>query len=145
MKTILAFFFVFLSTLGQSKAATCTLHSPNFDIEIDNKENSKQANNEIIVYYFHATRRCETCQAVEKISKETITNYNSSSIKFRSINREEDANQTLIQKYKIAGQTLLIVKGEKVVDLTNTAFLNARTKPDKLKAKIRETVDNLSK
>jgi len=37
----------------------------------------------------------------------------------------------------------LILKGDKAVDLTNFAFMNARTKPEKLKAKIKDTIDKM--
>ena len=63
---------------------------------------------------------------------------------FKSINRDEEKDNPMIAKYKVSGQTLLIVKGDKVVNLTNDAFMNARTNPDKLKAKIKSTVDSLN-
>jgi hypothetical protein len=52
-------------------------------------------------------------------------------------------DKSLIEKYKVGGQTLLIIKGDKVVNITNDAFMNARTNPDKLKAKIKLTVDSM--
>lgn len=92
-------------------------------------------------YYFHATRRCATCQAVESVSKEAIKEYYGDKVAFETINREEHKDHPMIKEHKISGQTLLIVKGNEVVNLTNTAFLNARSNPDKLKAKIKETID----
>jgi hypothetical protein len=97
----------------------------------------------IEVYYFHATNRCVTCQAVETVTKEALKQYYGDQITLKSINREEDKTNPLIGKYKIAGQTLLILKGDKAVDLTNFAFMNARTKPEKLKAKIKDTIDKM--
>lgn len=94
-------------------------------------------------YYFHATRRCATCEAVESVTKQALKEYYGDKITFSSINREEEKGNPLIAKYKVAGQTLIIVKGDKVVNLTNEAFMNARTKPDKLKAKIKSTIDGL--
>lgn len=92
-------------------------------------------------YYFHATRRCATCQAVEKVSEEAIKEYYGDKVKFTSVNREKDENKDLTDKFNIHGQTLLIVKGDKVKNLTNYAFMNARSNPEKLKAKIKETID----
>ena len=37
----------------------------------------------------------------------------------------------------------LFVKGDQKVDLTTDGFMNARSNPDKLKEKIKETVDSL--
>ncbi len=102
-----------------------------------------QENTDVQVYYFHGTRRCATCQAVESVSKEAVEDLYSGLVDFTSINREEEKENPLIKKYQISGQTLLVVKGNKVVNLTNDAFMNARTHPDKLKAKIKSTVDEL--
>jgi hypothetical protein len=98
---------------------------------------------EVKAYYFHATRRCATCQAVESVSREAIEEYYGNAVVFESINREVEKDNPLVEKYKISGQTLLIVNGDKKVNLTNDAFLNARTNPEKLKAKLKETIDSL--
>lgn len=92
-------------------------------------------------YYFHATRRCATCQAVEKVSKEYIEANYAEKVTFISINREEDQNSELVEKYEIAGQTLLLVFGDEVVNLTTEAFLNARSNPEKLEELIKSTID----
>ena len=95
------------------------------------------------VYYFHATNRCVTCEAVEAVTKEALKQYYGNQLTLKSINREEDKDNPLIQKHQISGQTLLILKGDKAVDLTTIAFMNARTKPEKLKEKIKETIDKM--
>lgn len=95
----------------------------------------------IKAYYFHATRRCATCEAVESVTKETLKEFYGEKVSFESINREEEKENALIKKYNVSGQTLLIVNGDNVVNLTNDAFLNARTNPDKFKTKIKTTID----
>jgi hypothetical protein len=94
-----------------------------------------------IAYYFHATRRCATCQAVEKVSKEYIEENYAGIVNFISINREEDQNKELVEKYEIAGQTLLLVFEDEVVNLTTDAFMNARSNPEKLEELIKTTID----
>ena len=94
----------------------------------------------IEVYYFHATRRCATCNAVEEVTKAALTEKYGDKVKFISINREEEKDHSLIKQHQINGQTLLIVKGDKAENLTNYAFMNARTHPDRLKAKLIETI-----
>ncbi|WP_282037126.1 nitrophenyl compound nitroreductase subunit ArsF family protein [Saccharicrinis aurantiacus] len=98
---------------------------------------------QIKAYYFHATRRCATCEAVETVTKESLKEFYGFSVSFTSINRDENKDNLMIEKYKISGQTLLIIKGDKVVNLTNDAFMNARTKPEKLKQKIKSTIDSM--
>ncbi len=111
----------------------------------DGKECSKPQQKEAIkAYYFHSTRRCATCQAVEDVTTETLKDQYGDKIKFESINIEKEGHEALIEKYKISGQTLIFVKGTKTVDLTNDAFLNARANPEKLKEKIKKTIEALS-
>lgn len=95
------------------------------------------------VYYFHATRRCATCEAVEEVTKEALSENYGEDVSFNSINREEQKDHPLIKEHNISGQTLLIVKGNASEDLTNFAFMNARTNPEKLKSKITETIESL--
>lgn len=97
------------------------------------------------VYYFHSTHRCVTCQTVEKVTRESLNELYGDKISFQSVNNDENANEALMRKFRIKGQTLLIVKGTKMVNLTNEAFMNARSNPDKLKAKIKTTIDSMLK
>ena len=43
----------------------------------------------------------------------------------------------------VSGQTLLIVKGETQVNLTNEGFMNARTNPTKFHEIIKAQIDKL--
>ncbi|MCF8349234.1 MAG: nitrophenyl compound nitroreductase subunit ArsF family protein [Bacteroidales bacterium] len=101
---------------------------------------------DIEVYYFHNTRRCATCNAVEQVTRETLEEgypeqMKSGVITFQSLNIEEGETEALAKKLGVSGQTLLIVKGDKKTDLTNDAFMYARTKPDKLKEKVKNAID----
>lgn len=58
---------------------------------------------------------------------------------------EDKKSKELMKKLKVGGQTLLFVRGEKKVNLTAYAFMNARSKPEKFKAKIKSTIDSLKK
>jgi len=95
------------------------------------------------VYYFHATNRCITCQAVEDVTREALKQNYGNKIQLKSINSDEESSKPLLKKYKVAGQSLLILKGNKIEDLTSFAFLNARTKPEQLKEKIKKTIDKM--
>ena len=100
------------------------------------------------VYYFHNERRCATCVAVEDESVKALNELypekmKSGEMTFLSVNLEDDANKALADKFKISGQTLLVVKGTKQENLTNTAFMYATTKPEKLKKAIGEAVEKL--
>lgn len=100
---------------------------------------------DVKVYYFHATARCVTCKAVEAVTQKSLNDLYGEKIPFIVIDREKDKENPLLKKYKVTGQTLIVVSGDKVVDLTNDAFLNARTKPEQLTKKIKSTVNEMLK
>ncbi len=110
---------------------------------INSGAQTPQKSTPVKVYYFHSTHRCETCMAVEEVTKEALKQYFGDKVAFKSINSEEDKDNPLIKKLQVSGQTLLVLKGNKTEDLTNFAFMNARTNPDKLKAKIKETIEKM--
>jgi len=117
--------------------------------DIEQKKNVQEISTQKIeVYYFHNTRRCATCEAVESVTINTLEeNYpeqlKSGILSFQSLNIEDDKNEPLARKLNVSGQTLLFVKDGKKKDLTNDAFMYARTKPEKFQEKIIKTVDNL--
>ena len=100
------------------------------------------------VYYFHFTRRCMTCTNVEKVSKEAVETQYPEQIKkgeitFQSVNLDEKQGEAIGAKYKIEGQTLIVIFGDKRVDLTDKGFLYANSSPEKLKAEVKKTIDAL--
>jgi len=97
----------------------------------------------IEVYYFHGTHRCNTCNTVEKVAKEALQQYFGDQLILKSIDREDEKNSDLVKKYEISGQALLIVKGNKKEDLTSIAFMNAERSPNRLKAKIKQTIEKM--
>jgi hypothetical protein len=97
----------------------------------------------IEAYYFHFTRRCVTCQAVEQVSTDALKELYGNKIVLESINLDEKENKELAKKLGIEGQTLLFVKGDQKVDITNDGFMYARTDPEKLKEKIKATIESL--
>ena len=104
----------------------------------------------IEVYYFHFTRRCMTCNNVEKVSKEAVEQQYSDKVKsgeitFKSVNLDEKEGEAFGAKLKVEGQTLLIVSGEKRVDLTDKGFMYANNSPEKLKAEIKKVIDGMIK
>lgn len=97
----------------------------------------------IEVYYFHGTHRCNTCNTVEKVAKEALQQYFGDQLILKSIDREDEKNSDLVKKFEISGQALLIVKGNKKEDLTSIAFMNAERSPNRLKAKIKQTIEKM--
>ena len=100
------------------------------------------------VYYFHFTRRCVTCQAVETETKTAISalypaQAKKGSITFKSVNLDEKRSEALAKKCKAEGQALLVISGSKRIDLTEQGFMYAKSSPNKLKAELKKTIDPL--
>ena len=102
----------------------------------------------IEAYYFHFTARCVTCRTIEAQFKENLESLYPNQLKsgliaFQSVNIEEADNKALARKLGVSGQTLLIVKGNEKINLTNEGFMYAVVKPEKFKEIINEKVDGL--
>ncbi|MFW5753477.1 MAG: nitrophenyl compound nitroreductase subunit ArsF family protein [Marinilabiliaceae bacterium] len=134
-------FFMLLAVV--SVTAQCCNSSARENDENQNKSAEVANDSDVEAYYFHATRRCATCKAVEDVTKEAIQENFGDKVKFKSINREKQKDHPMMKKHNVSGQTLLIVKGDEAENLTNFAFMNARSNPEKLKNKIKETVESL--
>jgi hypothetical protein len=107
-----------------------------------------QKSEDVQVYYFHNTKRCVTCNAVENETKVALEMFYEDKMKagtmdFTSLNLEEDEGKEMAQSLHVSGQTLLIVKGETQVNLTNEGFMNARTNPTKFHEIIKTQIDKL--
>jgi len=121
--------------------------APNLNAQETNKEATK-----VDVYYFHSTKRCPTCEAIERETKKTLDNSFATqmadgTIKLHILNLEEKANKALVEKYEIAGSSLLLipVSGGKVVDLTNKAFLYAKDNSFAFRKELKEKLNELLK
>lgn len=111
-------------------------------------KSSYSNSDKIEAYYFHFTARCVTCRTIEAKAKENLETLYPNQMKmglitFQSINLEEVSSKPLAEKLGISGQTLLLVKGDQKINLTNEGFMYAMVKPEKFKEIINEKVDGL--
>lgn len=114
----------------------------------ENQEASVEISEDVQVYYFHNTKRCATCNAVEDETRVALEMFydekmKAGTIDFTSLNLEEEEGKTIAEALQVSGQTLLIVKGETQINLTNEGFMNARTNPTKFHEIIKTQIDNL--
>jgi len=111
---------------------------------------SATSGNDVEVYYFHRTVRCVTCKTVEAEARKNIEMLYADQVKkgkisFTALNLEEATGKAIGDKLGVSGQTLLIVKGDQKINITNEGFLYAVSKPDKFREIIKEKVDPLMK
>jgi len=115
-----------------------------------NAQQESSANTKVDVYYFHATKRCPTCQAIEKETLKTLNNsfseqMNEGIVKLHILNIEENENSDIVEKYEISGSSLILVPadGGDPVNLTNKAFLYARDQAFAFRKALKENLNKL--
>ena len=133
-------FFAFLFIVP---VISCTAQSSNKQAKASDTNSDK-----IEAYYFHFSARCVTCKTIEASAKENLETLYPNHVKqglitFQSVNLEEAPTKHLAEKLGVSGQTLLIVKGDTKINLTNEGFMYAVVKPEKFKEIINEKVDAL--
>jgi len=117
---------------------------------VQEKMNIVTPGDKIEVFYFHLTRRCVTCQAVENVSRDAVHELYADEVRtgnlvFRSLNLEDKENEAIAERVKATGQCLLVVSGDTRIDLTSEGFMYARNKPEKLKEELKKAIDPLLK
>ncbi len=103
---------------------------------------TKSNGDKIEVYYFHLEHRCTTCETVQRVASESLIELYGTTITLQVFNLDDKKNDALAKKLGVSGQTLLVVNGEKKIDLTNDAFMFANSKPEKLKEKLKKAIDS---
>jgi hypothetical protein len=125
------------------------LAGSNSCINQGNKKVVAQAINtsDVNVYYFHFTRRCATCMAVEENARKAIEALYPNEIKtgiysFTSLNLDEASTKEIADKLGVGGQSLMVVRGDKKIDITSAAWMAAHD-PDKMQVEIKSGIDKV--
>lgn len=105
----------------------------------------------ILIFNFHSTNRCVSCNAIEANTKKTLETYFSKEmqegrIKMMVYNVDEEVNASIAQTFEATGTSLFIVRvmdgKDSIMDVTGEGFKYAKNNPEKLievlKAKIEE-------
>ena len=90
------------------------------------------------VYYFRTNFICETCEAIEDVVQDELTakyadELKSGKLVFKQLNLDDKATADFALQFDVVFKSLLILKPDTVINLTNEAFLYALPNPDKLR------------
>jgi hypothetical protein len=107
-------------------------------------------NNDVEVYYFHMTTRCVTCKTVEAEARKNVEMLYADQVKegkisFTALNLEEATGKSMGERLGVNSQTLLIVKGDQKINITNEGFLYAVSQPQKFTEVMKLKIDPLIK
>lgn len=113
-------------------------------------EPNRQAKDYVEVIYFHGKQRCVTCRAIEQHAKNLLdVQYaglmKSGKVVFRVIDISKKENEAIAEKYQVTWSSLFLVSHrngrEKAENLTEFAFGNARSNPEKFKSGLRQRIN----
>ncbi len=101
------------------------------------------------VYYFHYSRRCNTCVSVEENAKLALETLYADKVKsgeytFTVLNLDDASSKPLAEKLSVGGQSLLVVCGTKKVDITDKGFMNAHNL-EKMEVAVKTAVEQATK
>jgi hypothetical protein len=123
------------------------------NISCNSKTSQKQvptvlSNGDVDVYYFHMTTRCSTCKTVEAEARKNVEMLYADQVKagkisFIALNLEEASGKTFGERFGVNSQTLLIVKGDQKINITNEGFLYAVSQPQKFTVVMKSVIDPL--
>ena len=107
-------------------------------------------NSSIEVYYFHMTMRCNTCKTVEAEARKNVEmlypdQVKAGRISFTALNLEEATGKSMGEKLGVNSQTLMIVKDDQKINITNEGFLYAVSQPQKFTEVMKSKIDPLIK
>ena len=111
---------------------------------------SVSKNGDVEVYYFHMTTRCVTCKTVESEARKNVEilyadQVKAGKISFTALNLEEATGKSTGERLGVNSQTLLIVKDDQKINITNEGFLYAVSQPQKFTLVMKSKIDPLIK
>lgn len=95
------------------------------------------------ILYFHGKQRCATCRAIEEQTRKVVTEYNNSKVKLYVIDISLKENESIVEKYEVAWSTLILVKDNLRIDLTDMAFSYARTQPEEFCRQLKSEIKKI--
>lgn len=108
--------------------------------EVKITENTVQTDIQLV--QFHTEHRCITCNAIEKLSKETIKE--NELITFVLYNVDDEKNAKVAEQFEATGTSLYLYnsKTNATKDLTEMAFMYAKNEGDKFKNELQKEISS---
>ena len=107
----------------------------------EGNQDNKEA--KVNVYYFHTNTRCITCRTVESETKMNVKELFGGDVQFTAVNLDDEAGEAQGEELGVNSQSLVVIKGDKKIDLTTQGFMYARTNPEKFREIMKEEIQPL--
>jgi hypothetical protein len=109
------------------------------------KETQKTEVSTVQVIQFHSEHRCMTCNLIEKLTREVLQNHKN--IPFSLVNVDDKKNEKMAEQFEATGTALFLYnpKTGKKKDLTDFAFMNAKSNSKKFKEGLEKEIKAFGK
>ncbi len=105
--------------------------------------------NVVEVLFFHGAQSCASCKAIERTTEELLKEYDKAIENGGLIYSKLDLidHEARAEKYGVIWSSLLVIDydgegNEKVTDLTDHAYADVITDSERLKSRLRTTINN---
>lgn len=112
-------------------------------------ENQQTKKDVVEVLYFHGAQSCASCKAIERTTEELLEEYEEAIDQGELISSKLDLidNKERAEKYGVVWSSLLVIAydnegNEQVTDLTDHAYTDVMTDSERLKTRLRTTINN---
>lgn len=112
-------------------------------------ENQQTKKDVVEVLYFHGAQSCASCKAIERTTEELLEEYEEAIDQGELIYSKLDLidNEERAEKYGVVWSSLLVIAydnegSEQVTDLTDHAYTDVMTDSERLKTRLRATINN---
>ena len=112
-------------------------------------ENQQTKKDVVEVLYFHGAQSCASCKAIERTTEELLEEYEEAIDQGELIYSKLDLidNEERAEKYGVVWSSLLVIAydnegNEQVTDLTDHAYTDVMTDSERLKTRLRTTINN---
>lgn len=95
------------------------------------------------ILYFHGKKRCVSCNAIERLTKELVDSLNNDKILMKVIDISQKENEIIADKYEITWSSLVLDRNGKVENLTDMGFNYAKNQPELFKQKLLERLTKI--
>ena len=86
------------------------------------ESDSTRIEREVILYYFHGTRRCNTCRTIEAYAQRAIEtkfkdDIDAGTLQWKALNTDEAANAHFVKDFGLVSSSLVVVEmnGDQVI------------------------------
>ena len=88
--------------------------NPTASVEGNDAPAARQPQHRVIAYYFHGTRRCNTCRKIEAFTDESLQTgfpeeLKAGKLEWRVVNVEEPGNEHFVREYELSTRTVILV------------------------------------